>query len=238
MPVITIDKSGCRACNLCVEVCPTEVLKMDDAGDLALVAKLDDCIGCTSCVYVCPSRCIAVTDFVEQRPFHRIDHNIALIERFIQAKAASAMLTDEDYDEALKDVFVRLHAISEAVVETMGRGQKTVGRKAGQLAASHLPELYEGVDLEGVLSRMQERFRGSFDFEGKIGTNSDFIDIKFNKCALMDVVQAQGQKPGQAVLCQLFHEYWAGLWSTFASKRFTVTPSETGHACTFSLVSH
>ena len=132
MPNITIDQSGCRACNLCVEICPTDVLEMDSSQDYAIVKTVDACIGCTSCMYLCPSRCLEVTDFDEQRPFYRIEENRELISKFLQKKPAENELTDADYTEALDDVSTRLSALAQTMVETLGRGQKALGRQSGQ----------------------------------------------------------------------------------------------------------
>ena len=232
MPNIAIDDGGCRACSLCVEVCPVDVLEMDDAQELAKVKKEDDCIGCTSCVYLCPSRCIEVTDIQPQRPFYRIEQNAALIEKFLQKKSARAQLEDADYDEALKDVHVRLHALSDAASETMGRGQKAAGRKAGALAATHLPELYEGRDMTEVVELLRARFEQAFSFSSHVAGGDDSISVDFDHCALQGVVEAQGEKVGEARLCVLFHEYWAGLLGEFSDKRYMVEP---GDGCSFKL---
>jgi len=44
-----------------------------------------------------------VSDAIEQRPFHRIEKNSALIARFLQQTPAVAQLSQADYDEALQD---------------------------------------------------------------------------------------------------------------------------------------
>ena len=214
MPKITIDEKGCRACSLCVEICPVDVLVMDDAEELAKIKQEDDCIGCTSCVYLCPSRCIEVSDIQPQRPFYRIEQNAALVEKFLQRKPARAQLEEGDYDEALKDVNVRLHALSDAANETMGRGQKAAGRKAGQLAATHLPELYEGTNMEEVVERLRQRFSHAFSFSSSVEGGGEGISVDFDHCALQSVVESQGETVGEARLCVLFHEYWAGLWGS------------------------
>ena len=234
MPNITIDESGCRACSLCVEICPVDVLAMDDARELARVQRQDDCIGCTSCVYLCPSRCIEVTDIPLQRPFYRIEQNAALVEKFLQRTPARAQLEERDYDEALKDVNVRLQALADAANETMGRGQKAAGRKAGQLAASHLPELYEGRDMEEVVAALKARFHHAFAFSSSVEGGGEGISVDFDHCALQAVVESQGEKIGEARLCVLFHEYWAGLLGEFSQKKYMVEP---GNGCSFRLQS-
>jgi 2-oxoglutarate ferredoxin oxidoreductase subunit delta len=235
MPQVIIDEKGCRDCALCVEVCPTEVLVRSDARQLAEVARTDDCIGCTSCVYICPSRCISVTDFVGQRPFHRIEANRALVSRFLQQKPPSAELGEGDYQEAIGDIRVRLKALADAVTETMGRGQKAVGRAAGAQAAAHLPEMYEESELGPVLERLRRRFAGSFEFEAKVEEGDRQITLRFPACAFRHAVTSQGDVVGKAVLCDLFHEYWAGLLGAFSNRSFAVTMLDTERECTMRL---
>jgi NAD-dependent dihydropyrimidine dehydrogenase PreA subunit len=233
-PTVHIEERGCRDCRLCVEICPTKVFDQNDARQLAEVKRDADCIGCTSCKYLCPSGCIDVDRFVAQRPFHRLDANAALVARFLQKQPAAATLTDDDFDEARRDVGVRLMALGASVTETMGRGVRAVGRKAGSLAASHLPEMYEGASLEDVLARMKRRFAGSFDFEATVEPGGE-VRMTFPKCALGRVVTEQGQKIGDAMLCGLFHEYWAGLLGAFTGRNYAVEMTETGGRCVMRL---
>lgn len=233
MPTITIDETGCRACDLCVETCPTEVLAMDAAGDKAQVINQDDCIGCASCTYICPSRCISISEYQPQRPMYRIEQNTALIARFLQRKPAEAELTAADFDEGLNDVSVRLHGLSQAITETLGRGQKAAGRKAGQLAAERQPELYRAATLESALAALMKSFNHGFDLDCL--TDGDDLDLDFKACALKRVVEAQGETVGEAALCKLFHEYLAGLFGTFTGHRFKVDPGDA--PCRFKLLS-
>lgn len=207
MPTVTIEERGCRGCTMCADICPTQVF--DLAGETAVVARTEDCIGCLSCTYACPSQCVEVSDTHVQRPFYRLEENVALVERFLQAKSASATLTDDDWQEASRDVASTLVALSGAIVEMLGRGSRALGRKSGALAAAHLPELYEEPTLEGLMERLQARFRHCFDFEYRL--DGEAVDLTFAPCALARIVQDAGETVGDAMLCQLFHGYLAGL---------------------------
>jgi ferredoxin len=209
------------------------VFDYKEAENLAVVARTEDCIGCASCIYICPSQCIAVDDVEQLRPFHRIEKHAALIDKFLQAKQTSTVLTAEDWEEAAKDVNARMFALAHALVETMGRATKAVGRAAGGVAAEHLPEMYEETTVEALLERMQGRFKGSFDFDYKVA--GDDIEMNFHPCGLYKVVTDAGEKAGEAVLCQLFHDYWAGLIGTFADKRFKVEVPQVGESCLMKL---
>jgi len=136
---------------------------------------------------------------------------------------------------ALKDVSVRLLALSASVTETMGRGNKVVGRKAGQLAAAHLPEMYEETSVEGMLARLRKRFAGSFDFEATAAADGSAVSLRFTHCALAKVVAQGAEQPGAAVLCTLFHEFWAGMLGSFAAKSYVVEPATDGNVCSMKL---
>jgi len=110
-----------------------------------------------------------------------------------------------------------------------------VGRKAGALAAEHMPEMYEGTSIEEVLQSMRRRFAGSFDFEPTVIDGGATITMSFPRCTMHRVVEDAGGKIGDHVLCQLFHEYWAGLVGTFVRKSYAVEMTEVGSRCTMKL---
>jgi NAD-dependent dihydropyrimidine dehydrogenase PreA subunit len=232
MPTVHIEETGCRDCGLCVEICPTDVFEEDGPKKLAKVVRQDDCIGCTSCVYLCPSRCLTVTETNLQRPFHRMESNQALVSRFLQQVPPSQQLAQADYDEALKDTHVRLQALSAALKEIMGRGQRAVGRSAGGLAAAHMPEMYETTKLADLLAGLRRRFAHAFDFEATIEDDGQTATLTFPSCAMHKVVAEQGEPVGSANLCDLFHEYFAGLMSAFSGKNYTAATLGTVGQCT------
>jgi NAD-dependent dihydropyrimidine dehydrogenase PreA subunit len=231
MPTVHIEEAGCRDCSLCVEICPTKVFEEEAGKKLAKVVREEDCIGCTSCVYLCPSRCLTVTDAELQRPFHRMESNAALVSRFLQQIPAVEKLAQADYDEALKDTHVRLKALADALKEIMGRGQKAVGRSAGTLAASHMPEMYESTEMADLLAGLRRRFVHAFDFDAKIEPDGSTVTLAFPSCALHEVVSAQGEIVGSANLCDLFHEYFAGLMSAFSGRSYAVSALGTVGEC-------
>ena len=56
---LTIYEDYCKGCEICTQLCPTDVLVMSDRlGRLgyfvAEVARLEDCPGCRWCVIACP----------------------------------------------------------------------------------------------------------------------------------------------------------------------------------------
>jgi len=56
----TVDPDKCEGCEECVDICPMEVLEMQD--EKSVVVNAEDCEGCESCVEVCESGAITVTE--------------------------------------------------------------------------------------------------------------------------------------------------------------------------------
>jgi NAD-dependent dihydropyrimidine dehydrogenase PreA subunit len=226
---VKIENKGCRGCTMCVDICPCDVFDYDASSELALAARTVDCIGCYSCFYACPSQCIEIANCHQQRPFYRIEQNVALVERFLQAKTATKTLATSDWQEAEKDVASTMVALARAILEMMGRGIKALGRKSGAVAAGHLPEIYEEKSLDGVLKRVQERFQNCFNFEFQRA--GEEIDFSFHPCVIGQIVSQAGDKIGEAVSCQIFHEYLVGLLGAYAGVSYRYQMPKVGETC-------
>jgi len=113
----------------------------------------------------------------------------------------------------------------------MGRGQKAVGRSAGTLAAAHMPEMYETTQMSDLLAALRKRFAHAFEFEAKVEEGGAAVTLTFPSCALHKVVTQQGEPVGSASLCDLFHEYFAGLMSAFSGKNYSFSNVSTAGQC-------
>ena len=60
MYVPKIQEDKCQQCGECVDVCPADVLAVEDKQ--TRVAKPEECLGCESCVSVCPEEAITVEE--------------------------------------------------------------------------------------------------------------------------------------------------------------------------------
>ena len=58
---IYVYKSWCKACGICVEFCPKDVLGRDRLGRAVVVAP-KECIGCKQCVLRCPDFAVRVDE--------------------------------------------------------------------------------------------------------------------------------------------------------------------------------
>jgi NAD-dependent dihydropyrimidine dehydrogenase PreA subunit len=55
---VIINEPWCKGCEICVKVCPKNVLKMD--GIVAKVEDIASCTGCMLCEQLCPDFAIIV----------------------------------------------------------------------------------------------------------------------------------------------------------------------------------
>ena len=64
---LTIDLDLCDGCGICIDSCPTDVLRLDSAAEKVTVAYADDCQACYLCQDDCPQKAIVVS-FSSQNP--------------------------------------------------------------------------------------------------------------------------------------------------------------------------
>ncbi len=58
---VRVITENCKACGICVSLCPTNVLDKDEDGK-AYVAHQPACIGCRNCELHCPDFCVEVDE--------------------------------------------------------------------------------------------------------------------------------------------------------------------------------
>ena len=58
----------CTGCGLCVDLCPLDVLRMDEKGERAVIRYPDDCMTCYTCELRCPVGAVKVHPFKEDLP--------------------------------------------------------------------------------------------------------------------------------------------------------------------------
>jgi hypothetical protein len=201
---------------------------------MVYVVNATDCIGCLSCAYACPSQCILVEEIELIRPFHRIMENVAFVEQFLCVQSITKDLSPEEIEWAYNEIGILLSAFSNVIEEVLGRGHKTVGRRAGNLAAIHLPEMYEKVEIEELLEGIHRRFGDGFNFNCR-RENNNTIHLNTKPCGLLKAVLDAGEQPGDSALCLLYHEYWAGLISSFSDRPYTYEVLRTGKECILKL---
>jgi NAD-dependent dihydropyrimidine dehydrogenase PreA subunit len=66
--IARIDEEKCTGCGLCVDLCPLDVLRMDEKGEKAIIRYPDDCMTCYTCELKCPVSAVDVHPFKEALP--------------------------------------------------------------------------------------------------------------------------------------------------------------------------
>jgi hypothetical protein len=92
--------------------------------------------------------------------------------------------------------------------------------------------MYETTELAQLLAGMRRRFAHAFEFDAQLDKDTQSATLTFPACAMHKVVAAQGEPAGSANLCELFHEYFAGLMSAFSGKSYTAATIGTVGQCT------
>lgn len=63
---VTFDENTCKGCGLCVSVCPTKIISLDESKTNAkgyypaTIKDMDKCVACASCAMMCPDAVITV----------------------------------------------------------------------------------------------------------------------------------------------------------------------------------
>ena len=63
---VRINEKWCKACNICVSLCPSKVYEPVE-GHPPRVVRPEDCTGCMLCVLHCPDFAIEITERVEEK---------------------------------------------------------------------------------------------------------------------------------------------------------------------------
>jgi len=90
-----IDKSKCKGCGMCVDICPVDVYEMKDGR--AVSTNIADCLGCESCAKVCESGAITVDEQVV------ILHNFAsnILDNIKDLESEFSKTVDENFWELI-----------------------------------------------------------------------------------------------------------------------------------------
>jgi 2-oxoglutarate ferredoxin oxidoreductase subunit delta len=64
---ITLDLGLCKACGICISLCPEHVYDRDDLG-YPIVARSEDCVSCLLCELHCPDFALEVRRRPRKRP--------------------------------------------------------------------------------------------------------------------------------------------------------------------------
>ena len=60
MPIL-VNKDWCKKCQICMELCPKELIAMDEDG-FAVLKEPEQCNECAICSWVCPDFAIEIIE--------------------------------------------------------------------------------------------------------------------------------------------------------------------------------
>lgn len=91
---VWVDESRCKACDICVSVCPAGVLSMraeptSTLGAMVEIIALESCIGCNDCELNCPDFAIYVAD--------KKTDNVKFAKLTDESKARAAAIVANNY---------------------------------------------------------------------------------------------------------------------------------------------
>ncbi|MBS7641074.1 MAG: 4Fe-4S dicluster domain-containing protein [Candidatus Bathyarchaeia archaeon] len=62
-----INVERCNGCGICVNLCPRDVIRLDESAKKAVVKYPEDCINCQFCQAYCPQKAINIK-FIPRPP--------------------------------------------------------------------------------------------------------------------------------------------------------------------------
>jgi len=232
MAQINIDEKACRGCELCVDECPTKVFEYDAGKGLPVIVREDDCIECLSCYYICPSTAVDLEEVEISRGFYRDLSIQEKMKKFLLTRDfyVGRELNEKDYEQALKDMFVRVQAMSDVYHHIAGKSLPALGTSAGQVMAKHFPAVKPVNTIEDALKALQEELQPAWVFNYELADGS--LKIKIDDCFVRESCQFLERPLGEN-LCVLFGSYMMGYLYARISKRLKILNVNPGDSCTY-----
>jgi hypothetical protein len=139
-------------------------------------------------------------------------------------------LNDKDYELALKDMFVRVQAMSDVYHHIAGKSLPALGTSAGQAMAKHFPAVKSVNTIEDALKQLQEELQPAWVFSYELADGS--LKIKIDDCFVRESCQFLKRPLGEN-LCVLFGGYMMGYLYARISKRLKIMKVNPGDSCTY-----
>jgi 2-oxoglutarate ferredoxin oxidoreductase subunit delta len=82
---IVVDEAYCKGCELCIDVCPQNVLELDmnhltPKGYHPVQMKVEKCTGCAVCALICPEAALTIFREKQVKTKKQISQTIPVME--------------------------------------------------------------------------------------------------------------------------------------------------------------
>ena len=215
-----------------MDECPTTVFEYDVEKSVPVVVRKDDCIECLSCYYICPSTAVHLEEVEISKEFYRDLSIQERMKKFLLARNPymGKELTDKEYEQALKDMFVRVQAMSDVYHHIAGKSLPALGTSAGQVLAQHFPAIKPVHTCEDALKALKEELNPAWVFSYELADSS--LKIKIDDCFVRESCEFLERSLGEN-LCVLFGGYMMGYLYARISKRLKIMNVNPGDSCTY-----
>lgn len=104
----TVNQSTCKSCNLCINVCPSNIIGKEDKKVEFISENLGACIKCAQCMAVCPTKSIIIDDFDYENNFKSLPKEIPDYNFFLDLLKHRRSARNYKNKEVPKDILLKI----------------------------------------------------------------------------------------------------------------------------------
>ncbi len=147
--MVRIDEEACTRCGSCTEICPADVLAMENGRPRVRADSPLGCVACGHCMMVCPEGSISVTgrglspDDVMPLPAAEARATAEALEALMLSRRSIRRFSDREIDPAILERIVRMATSAPMGIPpwdvgcVVVRGRKEVARLAAEVVAGY-----------------------------------------------------------------------------------------------------
>ena len=214
---LSVDKKACVGCSFCVEVCPTKVFEWSETDHLPSVTDPAECFGCLSCSEICPATAISHEKLPLSASYHHDRYALDLAAKSgTPPHALNIPNNAKMFNEAIRDLGVRLLSVASVLKQTLGQSLPSVGTMAGMSLAAQLPRYQPIRTIEEACEHVTKTLAPAWELSFTV--DGDALTLSVGTCYVRDLCIQEGIEPGGDI-CVLFYNYLAGYFSKISGKR-------------------
>jgi len=79
-----VNQEKCKKCNLCIEVCPVNIIGIDNKGLVNFIHERESiCLECGQCMAVCPTDAVKISKYTYENNFIKLPKNTVDYQKYI-----------------------------------------------------------------------------------------------------------------------------------------------------------